>query len=475
MRSLRKKYEFGGDFQAGVYAKGGSLESHGIKQGDTFLRTISGGIQKVKDKNGNIVYINLSTGERGSQPPLPFDDGGEVTYFVNKDGIRVRSKVEPEKKLTEAEWMAKHSESKEARSYEAGGLYGFGGLFSKAKETVKPSKYPKLEGKQVTLKNGKMVQVFEQYGSTLSVIELGKLGSGERPHAIDISEVDMTSFKNGGALIGNQKRIDMNHNGKIDAEDFKLLRSSMNGAWRNERKHVNHKEDYEVRYAKKKPARTGYKGKRNFSTGGRVNKDIEINPTIENFIDKLKKEGKYNKGNEQKNVNGVLYRFDEYKLINPSGFVVNQFKRIVEKNYGVLSLSNGYDSKTINLKGNKVIYANLPNNKGGHTDYITFRELVILNKTGGAFEKLSNKVAKNYEGKRVKPQYQKEYGKVYSKEEAKEVGNKVAGKVKAMQKAESGASVKKTNRGGVMVLAKQIRKVGESWKDALKRAGQQLK
>jgi excinuclease ABC subunit A len=39
----------------------------------------------------------------------------------------------------------------------------------------------------------------------------------------------------------------------------------------------------------------------------------------------------------------------------------------------------------------------------------------------------------------------------------------------------SGAEVKKTNRGGVMVLAKKIRKEGESWKDALKRAGQQLK
>jgi hypothetical protein len=54
-------------------------------------------------------------------------------------------------------------------------------------------------------------------------------------------------------LIGNQSRIDMNKNGRIDAEDFKILRSSMNGAWRNERKHVNHDEDYEVRYAKPRP------------------------------------------------------------------------------------------------------------------------------------------------------------------------------------------------------------------------------
>ena len=155
----------------------------------------------------------------------------------------------------------------------------------------------------------------------------------------------------------------MNHNGRIDAEDFKLLRSSMNGAWRNEIKHVNHNQDYEVRYAKKKPARTGYKGKRNFKDGG--------------------------------------------------------------------GISN--------------------------------------------FERLSRVVAKNYEGKKVKPKYQKEYGKVYSKSEAKEVGNKVAGKVKAMKKMTTGGEAKKETRGGVMVLAKKIRKEGESWKDALKRAGQQLK
>jgi hypothetical protein len=49
------------------------------------------------------------------------------------------------------------------------------------------------------------------------------------------------------------------------------------------------------------------------------------------------------------------------------------------------------------------------------------------------FDKLSDKVAKEYEGKPVKSQFQEEYGKYYSKAEAQEVGDKVAGKVKAMQ------------------------------------------
>ena len=289
------KMLFGGDFQSGVYVKGGSLEAHGIELGDTFVKTISGNIQKIKDKNEKIVYVDLSTGERDSQPPLPFADGGGIGIEEDIDMsddkvLRVRKPAMPEKKLTEQEWAEKHN----------AGAYEY----------------------------------------------MGK-----------------RKFKTGGALIGNQKRIDMNKNGKIDAEDFKLLRSSMNGALRNERKHVNHNEDYEVRYAKPRLNRTGYKGKRKFGDGG--------------------------------------------------------------------GISN--------------------------------------------FERLSRVVAKNYEGKRVKPKYQKEYGKVYSKSEAKEVGNKVAGKVKAMQKAESGVAVKKGGKGGVMVLAKQIRKEGESWQDALKRAGQQLK
>ena len=98
------------------------------------------------------------------------------------------------------------------------------------------------------------------------------------------------------------------------------------------------------------------------------------------------------------------------------------------------------------------------------------------------FDKLSAKVAKNYEGKPVKSQFQEEYGKYYSKEEAQEVGDKVAGKVKAMQSAkkEMGGGTKKATSGSEMlkqanILAKEIRKDGESWNDAKKRAFAQLK
>jgi hypothetical protein len=486
------KMSNGGDFQAGVYAKGGSLQAHGIELGDTFVKTISGNIQKIKDKNGKIVYVDLSTGERDSQPPLPFADGGfmadiyvkggsledrikkledkksdlesklfeaklktnekwnnigwgsgmrrsklnvstsredslkerikvieEEIYETKKtllpfaDGggigieedidmtddkvLRVRKPAMPERKLSNLELAEKHNSG----AYEfmgkdkmsIGGGVGIG--YGIPKEDLENYKIVEVIEKEVSIDynnlekskyiilakpivnnyknkfNEPKVFIVTKNKNIYTIDNVNTIKFNEIKKDIDKNNLSYSRYgylkillKGGGVgLIGNQKRIDMNHNGKIDAEDFKLLRSSMNGAWRNERKHVNHNEDYEVRYAKPRPNRTGYKGKRKFGDGG--------------------------------------------------------------------GISN--------------------------------------------FERLSRVVAKNYEGKRVKPKYQKEYGKVYSKSEAKEVGNKVAGKVKSMQKAESGAEVKKGNKGGVMTLAKQIRKEGESWQDALKRAGQQLK
>jgi hypothetical protein len=91
---------------------------------------------------------------------------------------------------------------------------------------------------------------------------------------------------------------------------------------------------------------------------------------------------------------------------------------------------------------------------------------------GATFDEKSSAIAKKFEGKSVEPKYQKEYGKVYSKEEADKVGDKIAGSMVAKDKMKKGGV---TSRGGIMLLAKQIRKENESWKDALKRAGEQLR
>jgi len=54
------------------------------------------------------------------------------------------------------------------------------------------------------------------------------------------------------------------------------------------------------------------------------------------------------------------------------------------------------------------------------------------------FENLAKKVAKNYEGKMVKPSFQNEYGVRYDKQEALEVGRKVAAKVYRQQQSKKG-------------------------------------
>lgn len=60
------------------------------------------------------------------------------------------------------------------------------------------------------------------------------------------------------------------------------------------------------------------------------------------------------------------------------------------------------------------------------------------------FEGLAKKVAREYEGDKVKPEYQAEYGKTYDKEEALEVGQKVASKVYRGQEGmmEKGGEIK---------------------------------
>jgi hypothetical protein len=207
----------------------------------------------------------------------------------------------------------------------------------------------RIKSGQMSTTKKSIEERIEEYKKDLFLLEIGRkrpsniIGTGYKGNAkkmantwllqeiykdTKILELLGDNYSNGGGvgLKGNQSRIDMNHNGKIDADDFTILRNSMNGAWRNEHKHVNSTStkngkviQYETRYARKhNPSRKGYKGKGNF-------------------------------------------------------------------------------------------------------------------KDGGAFERLSNSVAKRYEGDAVAPKYQRMYGKTYSREEAKEVGDKVAGKVKAMQ------------------------------------------
>lgn len=332
----KKKYEFGGDFQSGVYNRGGSIKNERLHVN--------------KDEDYEVRYSKPRPHRKGYKGLRSFDEGGEMDLTDDKR-LRVRKPVMPERKLSKREWAEKHN----PRAYEFMGKdkMMFGGDFLSNLKNIftkdvtyktdenglfyvilKPLKeqrkyeniedevffkFPEnqlnkedvgdffVENSNVFLPNAQLSaeEIERKFGVKLSNkakeiytdkskgLEKSKLEELIEQYNIAIkhsnyekarkllqeidSERKSRNFATGGGvgLIGNQKRIDMNKNGKIDAEDFKLLRSSMNGAWRNERKHVNQsdpKQDYEVRYAKPRPKRTGYKGKRNFMSGGKMKK-----------------------------------------------------------------------------------------------------------------------------------------------------------------------------------------------------------
>ena len=67
------------------FAMGGGLDNHGLREGDQIIKTMSGGIQKVMTKSGDIVYVDLANGYRGAEPPLPFAKGGRLKSALMRD------------------------------------------------------------------------------------------------------------------------------------------------------------------------------------------------------------------------------------------------------------------------------------------------------------------------------------------------------------------------------------------------------
>lgn len=153
------------------------------------------------------------------------------------------------------------------------------------------------------------------------------------------------------------------------------------------------------------------------------------------------------------------------------------------------AIVTGIDSLNDVLKRNDDpnTYLSIKDSKGYNWEIYLKEVVEFPSKTklfGGGkvtFSEKAKAIAKNFEGKRVEPKYQKEYGKVYDKIEAKEVGNKIAGSQKASYdaKLEKGSEVKKKagnpKMKATLDLAKKIRKDGEKWTDAVKRASLQLK
>jgi len=95
------------------------------------------------------------------------------------------------------------------------------------------------------------------------------------------------------------------------------------------------------------------------------------------------------------------------------------------------------------LKKQDLYYAFRDRLKNVHKQTIVIKDDLPFKKGGKiGFDGLAKKVAKRYEGKPVKSEFQNEYGKTYNKKEAMEVGRKVAGKVyRQQQSMEAGGTL----------------------------------
>jgi predicted ABC-type ATPase len=64
-------------FKTSTMAMGGSLQGHGLEVGDLIVEDL-GGYIKVMSEDGKEYFIKLRDGDRLTEPPLPFERGGEV-------------------------------------------------------------------------------------------------------------------------------------------------------------------------------------------------------------------------------------------------------------------------------------------------------------------------------------------------------------------------------------------------------------
>lgn len=139
-------------------------------------------------------------------------------------------------------------------------------------------------------RKGKFLGVFAD-GGKITISEIKRRTSETSPYFFDkktmkffnqkMSDFKVRKLENGkfeiyapikdsyGKLMGETKRVFNPETNELESP--KVLATG--GSVTNERRHVNKNEDYEVRYAKPRPNRKGYLGKRNFAGGGSVNDD----------------------------------------------------------------------------------------------------------------------------------------------------------------------------------------------------------
>jgi hypothetical protein len=219
-----------------TFAEGGSLGNHGLKQGDQIIKTMSGGVQKVKTKSGDIVYVNLANGYRGDVPPLPFDGGGRLKSALMRDRKNVNYSQDYEvrysKDKSHRSGYTKPKMSRTQFEEESFEFFDGGGKLKKGRYSI----LGEVDGEQPFL-----------YATTDDRSKIKGL--------VDMAEIDFYE------LTGKKHNIFVTD----EVTDDEVYNYG-NGGRTRERKYVNHSQDYEVRYSKDKPHRRGY----GYAEGGEI-------------------------------------------------------------------------------------------------------------------------------------------------------------------------------------------------------------
>jgi hypothetical protein len=241
-----------------------------------------------------------------------------------------------------------------------------------------------------------------------------------------VSELVNNGYKQkmakGGKLVGKQKKLDLNKNGKLDTEDFKMLRGE-------------------------KMAEGGrFEGTYRVMIGKRKQRILADNMTREEAKDYMKK---YNQKHPDAELD-LRYNMTEADHKSVSDNIDKAMKKHMEMAYGGMTPGRYYKD-----------------NKGGEYRFIGESDGKLLFKDG---ETVITKTESDFEEEpREKKMFKffAEGGTVNKMErKAKEGAKKVV-------KAVSGAG--KVSVSDIAKLAKSIRKEGEKWTDAIKRAAAQLK
>jgi hypothetical protein len=325
-------------------------------------------------------------------------------------------------------------------------------------------------------------------GTKLEEYELGGgLPSGVEQHYVNYYLGEGASqgiYANGGEMRDYREMEDSYaKGGGISTKNGRDYSTGRN--WTNDHRHHNKGEDYEVPISKRK----------RFDNGGKI--DNEFNYKM---LSRLSSDNDYYLGNGNRSekhlwAGNVDAQIKEMKRLwnnlpkdaKPDWLTMQDIlsyeKKMKNKfskggDLGIEEEIDLTDDKRIRVKELTYEYKKptakelSEKHNAGAYEFMEQDKMMSGGKT--TFQDKSNAIAKRFVGKNVEPKYQKEYGKVYSKDEAKEVGDKITGSMVAKEKIMTGGKTKKGN-GGAMLLAKKIRKDGESWNDAVKRAWAQLK